>query len=66
MQVGVSVCDSVNVCAHTLCSAAPNAIPALLPFLSLLHNSLRFGWAAVPGFLFPRIPVFHYSPLFLF
>lgn len=46
--------------------------PPHLPFLalasplSLLHTSLRFGWAAVPGLPLSLIPIFHYSPLFLF
>jgi len=72
----VCVCECVSVCvwgvSACVCVRAgsipppPHAIPALLPFLSLLHNSLLFGWAAVPGFLFSCIPIFHYSPLFLF
>ena len=74
--MSVCVCECVCVCVWgvlacvCVCTGStrppPHAIPALLPFLSLLHNSLLFGWAAVPGFLFSCIPIFHYSPLFLF
>lgn len=70
VSVCMSLCVHVCLCvvyAYALCWATECNSLLLLPFLSLLHNSSHFGWAGVlGGFLFSCIPIFHYSPLFLF